>query len=138
MATRLTLEEIAKVKKNISSDAYQKKLRENFPSLTVHSHIEPTVHSIAATEAPSTSAAAGGGGVRPFNPYGSYPAMPTVSLPPLSTGTQVQSNAQFRAEVAAQKAKNKEEAKMMENGSNRKRTSRKRRNMRKSRKQRRH
>ena len=97
MSTRLTLEEIAEVKKNISSDAYQKKLRENFPSLTVHSHIGPTVHSIAAnvstvsgssaaaTEAPSTSAAAEGGGVRPFNPYGSYPAMPTVSLPPLST-----------------------------------------------------
>jgi hypothetical protein len=104
----------------------------------------------AASAAASVSSASSGGAMRPaaggggapsaasvyVNPYSYMPTAAATALPALSITTQAQTNAQYRAELAAQKAKNEYEAKMVKNG--KKRTSRRRRNARKSRKQRRH
>jgi len=70
------------------------------------------------------------------NPYSYMPTAAATALPALSITTQAQTNAQHRAELAARKAKNEYEAKLVKNG--KKRISRRRRNARKSRKQRRH
>jgi hypothetical protein len=95
--------------------------------------------SSAASSGAMRPAAGGGGAPSAASVYvNPYSYMPTVAaaLPALSITTQAQTNAQHRAELAAQKAKNEYEAKLVKNG--KKRTSRRCRNTRKSRKQRRH
>jgi hypothetical protein len=136
----------------ILSPEYQKELLASFPPIAVYSGGGGvrTVSVGTSGGGGSASAAPAGGGSASAAPVGSvltpstavshinpYSYMPTAaSLPALSTTVQAETNAQYRARIAAQKVKSEYETKMVKNG--KKRTSRRRRNLRNSRKQRRH
>ena len=125
----------------VLSPEYQKELLASFPPISVYSGGGVRTVSVGTSGGGGSASAAPGGAVLTpstavshINPSSYMPA--AAAFPALSLTVQDKTNAQHRAEVAAQKAKNEYEAKMVKKGQ--KRTSRRRRNARKSRKQLRH